>query len=165
MRNRFFAGGGNRPKRSIISTCSSRKFLICLGSCDALVQHQAQMHVRQIFIRQQRRRVQIHFRPLVHGLVELRHLAGLQRIDRALQHFHIERVTDFLDLTALFLAEQFAGAANFEVVSGEREARAQVLRATRSPPTVSLHPPSSNCAAASSSTRICLVMRATDASA
>ncbi len=51
----------------------------------------------------------------------------LDRLDRALEHFHIEGEADRLDLPALAVAEQFAGAADFQVVGGQDEAGTQIL--------------------------------------
>ena len=54
-------------------------------------------------------------------------LAGLQRRDGALQQFHVQVVADLLDLAALFIAQQLAGAANLQIVGGQRESGAELL--------------------------------------
>ena len=46
-------------------------------------------------------------------------LALTQRADSAVEHFAIEAEADFLHGAGLILAEDFAGAANFQVVHGE----------------------------------------------
>ena len=58
---------------------------------------------------------------------EVRLPSRAQRGHRALEQFHVEREADLLDLAALFLAQQLAGTADFEVVSREHESRAEVL--------------------------------------
>ena len=50
-----------------------------------------------------------------------------KRRDGASQELVVEREADGLDLAALTLAEQLAGAANLEVVRRQREARAELL--------------------------------------
>ena len=45
----------------------------------------------------------------------------------AIQHLHVQRVADFLDLAALFFAEQLACAADLQVVRCQRKARAEIL--------------------------------------
>ena len=71
--------------------------------------------------------MQVDFRPVVQRPLELGHAARAHRRDRALEQFHVEREADLLDLAALALAEQLAGAADLEVVRREHEARAEVL--------------------------------------
>ena len=100
---------------------------------DALVQHQPRVHVGQVGLGQQRRHVQVDLRPVVQRLLEFRRLAGLHRLHRALEQFHVEREPDLLDLAALVFAEQFAGAADLEVVRREHEAGAEVLERLDAP--------------------------------
>ena len=60
--------------------------------------------------------------PLVGGFAQI---AALHGRDRFFQHGLIELEADFADVAGLFFAEQVAGAANVEVVRGEREAGAE----------------------------------------
>ena len=91
------------------------------GRRDALVLHEPQMHVREVVLGQQRWQVQVEFRAGIQRALEIRFLAGLKRSDRALKQVEIEGKADLGDLTALFLAQQLAGAADLEVVCGERK--------------------------------------------
>ena len=52
-------------------------------------------------------------------------LGGAHLGDRVLQHLLVEFDADFADMAALFVAQQVAGAADVEVVAGEREAGAE----------------------------------------
>ena len=72
--------------------------------------------------------MQVDFRPVVQRPLEVRLAARLQRRDRALQHVHVHREADLLDLAALLLAEQLAGAADLQVVRGQHEAGAEFLQ-------------------------------------
>ena len=60
-------------------------------------------------------------------------LARLDLGDRLLQHLLVELEADLADLARLLLAEQVAGAADVEIVAGQREAGAQRCRATAAP--------------------------------
>ena len=55
-------------------------------------------------------------------------LACLQRAHGGIQHVQVHRQAHLGELAALRLAEQFAGAADLQVVRGEHEARAQLLQ-------------------------------------
>src|SRR5450432_774609 len=72
---------------------------------NALVQHQAQMHVRHIVFGNERRQVQFNLRPRIHRPFKISLFSGLQRRDGALQEFHVQVVADFLNLAALFIAQ------------------------------------------------------------
>ena len=71
--------------------------------------------------------MQVDFDAGMQGAVEVRFLARAQRIHRASQQFRVQREADFLDLSALLVAEQFAGAADLEIVRREREPGAEIL--------------------------------------
>ena len=71
--------------------------------------------------------MQLHLGSRVERPIEVGFLAGFHGRNGALQQFHVQVVADFLDLAALFIAEQFAGAADLEVVRGQGEAGAQFL--------------------------------------
>src|ERR1700694_2881739 len=58
---------------------------------------------------------------------EVRLAPGLERADGALEQIQVETEADLGDLAALLIAQEFSGAADLEIVGGEREARAQVL--------------------------------------
>src|SRR6202022_2037458 len=51
--------------------------------------------------------------------------AGLETCDRLLQHLLIELEADLPDMAGLLLAQEISGAADVEVVGGERKACAQ----------------------------------------
>ena len=61
---------------------------------------------------------------LRHHLERLRQiglLAGLQILDRALEHLAVEAEADLLDFAALVLAQHLAGAADLEIVHGQEK--------------------------------------------
>src|SRR5471030_2421750 len=97
------------------------------GRGDAFVENQSRMNVRQVVLGNQRRYPQIDFRTTAQRLIEVRLFALADRLHRALEHFHVQREADGLDLPALAVAQQFAGATDFQVVGREHEARAEVL--------------------------------------
>jgi hypothetical protein len=125
--NRFLAGSGSRPKRSIISTCSSRS-AASVGAGDALVGDQPGVDVGQVVVGQQGGEAQVDLGAVVQRAVELRGAAGLEGLDGALEQVHVEGEADLVDLAGLLVAEQLAGAADLQVVGGQREAGAQVLQ-------------------------------------
>src|SRR5690606_39586894 len=51
----------------------------------------------------------------------------LDGLYRALEHFHVQGEADGLDLPALAVAEQFAGAADLQIVRRQDEAGAEIL--------------------------------------
>ncbi len=71
--------------------------------------------------------MQVHLRSGVERTLEIGLLAGLERRDRPLEQLHVQVVAHLLDLSALLVAEQLAGAADLEVVGREREARAELF--------------------------------------
>jgi hypothetical protein len=95
---------------------------------DALVQHQAQVDVRHQVLRQQRGDAEFHLDAEVERTVEVGLLAGAQRLDGPLQHLQVHAEPDLVDLAALLVAQQLAGAADLQVVGREGEARAKVLQ-------------------------------------
>lgn len=50
-----------------------------------------------------------------------------ERLHRLLQHLHVEGEADRFDLAALIVAKQFAGAADLQIVGGERKAGAEIF--------------------------------------
>lgn len=97
------------------------------GVGDALVEDQPGMHVGQVILGDQRRHPQVDLRPTAQRLLEVRLLALADGLHCPFEHFHVEGEADRLDLPALAVAEQLAGAADLQVVGGEDEAGAQVL--------------------------------------
>ena len=71
--------------------------------------------------------MQLDLGPRIERLLEIRLLAGLQSGDRALQQFHVQVVADLLDLSALLIAQKLSGAANLQIVGGQRESGAELL--------------------------------------
>ena len=59
--------------------------------------------------------------------LEIRLFTGLESGDRALQQFHVQVVADLLNLAALLIAEQLAGAADLQIVGGEGESGTELL--------------------------------------
>ena len=98
---------------------------------DALVQDQPHVDIRQVVVRNQRLYVQVHFGTAAQRGERLVHVGdapGAYRLHGALEHFHVEGKADRFDLPGLILAEQFAGAADLEVVGGQREPDAEFAR-------------------------------------
>ena len=98
------------------------------GAGHALVELQPQVHVGDVILRQQGRELQVDFAAARDGRVERRIAALAQCRHGALEQLEVEAEPDLLDLAALFLAEQFAGAAYLEVLGRKREARAEVFQ-------------------------------------
>ena len=73
--------------------------------------------------------MQLDLRTGVERLFQIRLLSGLQAGDGPLEQLHVEVVADLLDLAALLIAQQFAGAADLQIVGGERESRAELFQA------------------------------------
>ena len=65
---------------------------------------------------------------MVQGPVQLYRAPGLEGIHRPLQQVHVERKTHLLDLAALLLPQQLAGAADLQVVGRQGEAGPQFLQ-------------------------------------
>jgi len=65
---------------------------------------------------------------VVEGAVEFGLLAGLEHLDGTLQQVAVEGEADLLDLAALLVAEQLSGAADLQVVGGQRKAGAQIFQ-------------------------------------
>ena len=80
------------------------------------------MHIGQVILGDQCRYAQVDLWPAAQWFVEVWLLALANRLDRALEHFHIQGETHRLDLPALAIAEQLAGAADFQVVGGQHKA-------------------------------------------
>ncbi len=85
------------------------------------------MDVGQVVFRDQRGHAHVDVRTAAQGFFQVGLLALADGLDRALQHFHVEGEADRLDLAALAFAEQFAGAADLQVVGRQDEAGPQVL--------------------------------------
>ena len=85
------------------------------------------MHVRHVVFGNERRHVQLDFRSRIQRPFKIGLLAGFQRRHGALQQFHVQVVADLLDLAALFIAQQLAGAANFQIMSRQGKSGAQLL--------------------------------------
>ena len=103
---------------------------LVLGAGDALVHHQALLHVGQVVARDQCRQVEADLDALVQRRLDVGRLAGADGRHGAVEHLHVEPVADRLHLPALLLAEQLAGAADLHVVAGQGEAGAKVLGGT-----------------------------------
>ena len=82
------------------------------GVGDALVHDEPRMHVGQVVAGDQCRHVQVDFVARRQGRIEVGGLAGLDGGDRPFEHLHVEREADVGDLPRLFVAEEFAGAAD-----------------------------------------------------
>ena len=61
----------------------------------------------------------------LHWSVVSPQIAALHRGDRLLQHRLVQLEADLADVAGLLLAQQVAGAADVEIVGGQREAGAQ----------------------------------------
>ena len=85
------------------------------------------MYVREIVLGEQRRYMQQDLRTAIRRSVQHRLAPRFQRRYSAVQHVVVETETNFLDLTALFLAENFAGAADFHIVRRKCETHAEIL--------------------------------------
>ena len=97
----------------------------CAG--DALVENQAGVDVRQVVVGNQRRQMQVHFvNDGGERLAEVWLAASADSSDGALQHLHVEREADGGYLAGLLFAEQFASAADLQIVGGQRETDAQL---------------------------------------
>jgi len=87
------------------------------------------MNIRQIIFRYQRRGLQIDLRPhLMRQQIQLRLASRLQGLDRTLQQLGIKTQPNLLNLPALLIAQQFAGAADFQIMGRQHEARPQFAR-------------------------------------
>ena len=64
---------------------------------------------------------------LAHQLLQRRLLAIFQRLDRLLQHLHIEGEADRFNLAALIVAEQFARATDLQIVGRQRKTGAEIF--------------------------------------
>ena len=71
--------------------------------------------------------VQLDFGTRIQRPFEIGLFAGFQRCNGALQELHVQVVADLLNLPALFLAQEFACAANFQIVSGQGKSGAQLF--------------------------------------
>ncbi|MNM82367.1 hypothetical protein D3C81_943950 [compost metagenome] len=85
------------------------------------------MHVGQVVLGDQCRQAQVDFRATAQRLLKVGLGALADRLDRALEHFHVQGKAHRLDLPALAFAQQLAGAANLQVVGGQHEAGTEVL--------------------------------------
>ncbi len=101
---------------------------IVAGAGDALVQRQPRVHVGQVVVGDQRRQVQFDLGLVRAAQFEVRQLAALERAHGTVEQLGVEREADLLDLPGLFLAQQLAGAADFQIVRGQREPGAQLLQ-------------------------------------
>ena len=97
------------------------------GAGDAFVQDQAQVYVVDVVVRDHGRDAEVDFDAGVERGIRVGDFAGLERVDGFLQDFGVQAEADFRDLAALVFAEQFAGAADLEIVCGQGEADAEVL--------------------------------------
>jgi hypothetical protein len=104
------------------------QFVRVARAADALVQRQACVHVGQVVLGDQRGHVEHHVGAAAfeRGIL-VRQLALADRTHRALQQFRVEAEAHFRHLAALVFAEQLARAADFQVVRGEGEARAEFV--------------------------------------
>ncbi len=97
------------------------------GARESLVELKSQVDVRHVVFRQERGQLQVDLAARGDWLIEV-WLAPLAQGDYcALQQFEIETNADLLDLAALILAEEFAGATDFKVLGRKREAGSEVL--------------------------------------
>ena len=97
------------------------------GAGHALVELQADVYVRNVVLGQQRRQLQVHLGPGGERRLEVGIAALAQRRHCALEELEVEADADLLDLSALFLAEELAGAADLEVLRREREPGPEVF--------------------------------------
>src|SRR5690606_11863586 len=101
-------------------------FLAVLEVGKPAVEAQPQLQIAHVRLGDENSRSQRDLRaPL---LLRLGKIAAFERGDRLLQHRLVQLEADFADVARLLLAQQVAGAANIEVVAGEREARAQRIQ-------------------------------------
>ena len=64
---------------------------------------------------------------MIQRTIELRLLALANGSYRAFEHFCVKREANFVNLSALLVAKQLAGAPDLEIVRREGEARAELL--------------------------------------
>src|SRR5690606_33426826 len=95
------------------------------GVRDALVMHEARVHVRHVVLGDQRRQAELDLRAVRERILEIGLAAFLELLHRAREELVVERESDALDLPALPFAEELAGAADLEVVRRERETDAE----------------------------------------
>ena len=95
---------------------------------DPLVHDQSRVHVRQEFSGQQRAQVQVDLGPVMQRALEFRRAPVAQRRHRAFEQLQVKREADLVDLAALVLSEQLAGATDLQVMGCEHEAGAEVVQ-------------------------------------
>ncbi|MNN53615.1 hypothetical protein D3C81_1683790 [compost metagenome] len=104
------------------------EFTVVFRAGDALIERQASIDVRNVIVRQQGRHAQLHF-GLVAGEIFQRRLASVFKcVHCAFQQFHIQRETHGGHLAALVFTEQFACAADLQIVGGQGKAGTQVFQ-------------------------------------
>ncbi len=77
------------------------------------------MYVRQIVIRNQCGKVQVDLAAMMEWLVQIRSLALADRLDRLIQHFHIQTEANTLHLTALLFAQQLTRTTDLQIMGGK----------------------------------------------
>ena len=101
------------------------QFGFAFGLCEALVEDEALLRVVDVVVGQERGDAQFDGAA---RRVEVGGLAVFQRGDAALQQVKVVADADLLDLSRLFVAEDFACAADFEVLARQQEARAEAVQ-------------------------------------
>ncbi len=81
----------------------------------------------QVALGDQRRQAQVDLRAAAQRLLQIWLGTLADRLDRALEHFHVQGEAHRLDLPALAFAQQLARTADFQVVGGQHETGTQVL--------------------------------------
>src|SRR5699024_10030117 len=95
---------------------------------DAFVQHQAHVHVGDVVCRQQSGGAEFDLGGAGQVGIRVGNFAAAIGGDRAIEHLPVQVEADFLNLAALAFAQQFAGAANLQIVGGQGEAGAEIVQ-------------------------------------
>ncbi|MNV27178.1 hypothetical protein D3C71_1183180 [compost metagenome] len=95
---------------------------------DAFVERQARVDVWDIVIWQQGRHAQLHLGLVAGKIFQRRFAPVFECIHRAFQQFHVQRKADGGHLAALIFTQQFARAADLQIVGSQGKTGAQVFQ-------------------------------------
>ena len=120
-----FRGGGQFAEA--VDEFGGEVLQFVFGFClrQALVEDEALLRVVDVVVGQKRRHAQFDGAA---RRVKVGGFAVFQRGDAALQQVEVVADADLLDLSALFVAKDFARAADFEVLARQQEARAEAVQ-------------------------------------
>ena len=98
------------------------------GARNPLVLHQSHVHIRHEIVRDQCGQADFDLWSRRHRGFQVRFPAFPKRDDGPAEQFVVKRESDRVNLAALVFSQQFAGAANLQVVGGQGESRSQFLQ-------------------------------------